>query len=106
MSHLLNKLFGRDESESQSQTQSENEIRSSSVTGSQNQDSRTTHTSTGGQVTTEGTVVQRDGVNIKSTISSDASSTVSLANQQKLNELVTKLGSLLILFNYSLYIFF
>ena len=49
------------------------------------------NTSLGGPVV-EGRTVQHDGVNIKSSISSDVSSTVSVANQQKLNDLVSKLG--------------
>ena len=42
---------------------------------------------------TEGRTVQHGDVNVKSTISSDVSSTVSIANQQKLNDLVSRLGS-------------
>jgi hypothetical protein len=87
MSHLINKLLGKDETQSHS-----NGIQSSSVTGSPKDDSKTTNTSAGGQVITEGRTVQHGGVNIKSTISSDAKSTVSMANQQKLNDLVSKLG--------------
>lgn len=37
--------------------------------------------------------VQRDGVNIKSTVSTDGSSSIQLINQQKITDLVSKLGS-------------
>ncbi|CAF1308291.1 unnamed protein product [Adineta steineri] len=47
---------------------------------------------TGGQ-NTESHSVQRDGVNIKSTVHTEGTSTVSMANQQKLTDLVSKLGS-------------
>jgi len=94
MSHLINKLLGReDDSESHSQSQSHSsktETHTSAGGGGERNVQR--QNSSGGQVS-EGRTVQHEGVNIKSTISSDTNSTVSLANQQKLNELVTKLGS-------------
>jgi hypothetical protein len=98
MSHLINKLLGR-EDESKSHTHAagacEGETCSTSTSGGakhSHKDSKTVHTSAGGH-TVEGRTVQHEGVNIKSTISSDASSTVSMANQQKLNDLVSRLGS-------------
>jgi hypothetical protein len=103
MSHLINKLLGReDESTTQANAAAaaaaacEGETCSTSTSGgakhSHKHDSKTVNTNAGGH-TVEGRTVQHEGVNIKSTISSDASSTVSMANQQKLNDLVSKLGS-------------
>ena len=85
MTSIINKLLGRDdESHSHSSSQS-------------SESSSTAHAQAHGSSDaaargTESRTVQHEGVNIKSTISSDAQSTVSMANQQKLNDLVTKLG--------------
>jgi len=113
MSHIINKLLGRDDEhhtktdEAKIETEKshasatggehhgkkiEGEIHTTTLHNENNPNTKTVHTSIGGQ-TTEGRAVQRDGVNVKSTISSDGSSTVSLANQQKLNELISRLGS-------------
>jgi len=89
MSHLINKLLGReDEHESHTGTVIKTQAGStgSSSTGVQRQNS------SGGTVV-EGRTVERDGVNIRSTVSSDAVSTVSMANQQKLSDLVSRLGT-------------
>ncbi|CAF1400844.1 unnamed protein product [Adineta steineri] len=48
---------------------------------------------TGSGQNTESHSVQRDGVNIRSTVQTEGTSTVSMANQQKLTDLVSKLGS-------------
>jgi len=89
MTSIINKLLGKDDDKHSHDSHShthESKSQSGSVS------SATTNTSTGGGVV-EGRVVERDGVNIRSTVSSDTSSTVQLANQQKLNDLVTRLGA-------------
>lgn len=82
MTSIINKLLGRDD-DSESHSSSHKTETSASTHGNANGAGHGTETRT----------VQHEGVNIKSTISSDAQSTVSMANQQKLNDLVTKLGS-------------
>lgn len=83
MSNFINKILGRDE---------ETEHHSATVIKTHTGDkSAHSNNSAGGQ-SSEVHQVQRDGVNIKSTVSSDSVSTVSMANQQKLNDLVSKLG--------------
>lgn len=87
MTSLINKLLGReDESDSHSSSTKTETHTSASSGGVQRQNS------SGGQSGNVHTV-QHEGVSIKSTVSSDLNSTVSMANQQKLNDLVTKLGS-------------
>jgi len=76
MSHIIDKIFGKGDSESHSHSSH----------------TKTETNSSNGQVM-EGRTVQHGDVNVKSTISSDATSTVSMANQNKLNNLVSKLGS-------------
>jgi hypothetical protein len=108
MSHIINKLLGRDdESESHSQSHSSHgktETHTSTSAGGSERHSQ--RQNGGGAQIIEGRTVQHEGVNIKSTISSDASSTVSMVNQQKLNDLVSKLGLLsLLLTHFSPFIF-
>lgn len=84
MTSIINKILGRDDE-------------SHSHSTSHNTESSTTRTHAHGNTdaaaqNTETRTVQHEGVNIKSTVSSDVQSTVSLANQQKLKDLVTKLG--------------
>jgi len=89
MSHLINKLLGREDDSGSHSSSSKTETSSSSTSG----DKHIQRQNSGGGQVTEGRTVQHEGVNIKSTISSDASSTVSMANQQKLDSLVSQLGS-------------
>jgi hypothetical protein len=86
MSHIINKILGREE---------ETERHSGTVIRTEMGSSSGDKKRTEGDQSSETRTVQRDGVNIKSTVSSDTTSTVSMINQQKINELVTKLGKLL-----------
>lgn len=96
MSHLINKLLGRDDESashshsSESKHETHTSVQSKRIRR-ENQTLLTVFVSLGKPVV-EGRTVQHEGVNIKSTVSSDVSSTVSMANQQKLNDLVSKLG--------------
>lgn len=109
MTSIINKILGKDHEHDQTrktEIKCEDGSCSKTVTGAHKKECKTSCTSgekcdqkmeckttcAGGE-TCETRTVQRDGVNIKSTISSDGASTVSLANQQKLTDLVTKLGS-------------
>jgi hypothetical protein len=110
MSHIINKLLGRDD-EPENRSQSSNshgktETHTSTSTGGSEKNSHRQNGG-GGQII-EGRTVQHEGVNIKSTISSDTSSTVSMANQKKLSDLVSKLGLPLLLIDslFSIHIFF
>ena len=80
MASIINKLLGRDDDSESHSSSHKTEVKTSA------------HGSSKGDNVTETHAVQHEGVNIKSTISSDAKSTVSMVNQQKLNDLVTKLG--------------
>lgn len=68
----------------------------SSITGGEGhghkQECRTVNTSATEQCT-RGNAAQHEGVTVKSTVSSDSSSTVSISNQQRLDEIISKLGS-------------
>ena len=89
MSHIIDKLLGREgESHSQS-SHTKTESHTSVSAGTRVTDEKQNN---GGQEN-ENHTVQHEGVNIKSTVSSDIKSTVSMENQNRLNELVTKLGS-------------
>jgi hypothetical protein len=105
MTSIINKLLGKDDDKHLHGTHSHShDVKCESGTCS----TSTTHSSTGGKAfraksdsksinsssggVCEGRTIERDGVNIRSTVSSDSSSTVQLANQQKLNDLVTRLG--------------
>ena len=110
MTSIINKLLGKDHEHDHAQSQ-KTEVKcedgscKTTVSGVHNKESKTSCTSgekcdqkiecktkgAGGE-TCETRTVQRDGVNIKSTISSDGSSSISLENKQKLTDLVTKLG--------------
>lgn len=87
MTSIINKILGRDEDSESHSSSHKTEVKTSAHGHS--------HGSNKGDNVTETHAVQHEGVNIKSTISSDAKSTVSMANQQKLSDLVTKLGRLL-----------
>lgn len=102
MSHIINKLLGRDdEAESRSHGKMETHT-SSSISGNEKQMQRQSNGT--GQVI-EGRTVEHEGVNIKSTISSDARSTVSMVNQRKLNDLISKLGLSLLSHSFPISIF-
>jgi hypothetical protein len=110
MSHIINKLLGRDD-EPETRSQSHNshgktEINTSTSAGGSEKHSHRQNNG-GGQII-EGRTVQHEGVNIKSTISSDTSSTVSMVNQKRLSDLVSKLGLPLLLIDslFSIHIFF
>lgn len=90
MSNFINKILGREE---ETESHSGVVIKTQAGGAGKSGDSRTESTSSAGSHTSEGRTVQRDGVNITSTVSSDATSSVSMVNQQKLNDLVSKLGS-------------
>lgn len=99
MASIINKLLGKDTESEHTQktdTKCESGTCSTSVTGGEKHGVKT-ESSTGGargaNDNSQTHTVQRDGVNIKSTISTEGSSSVSLANQQKLSDLVSKLGS-------------
>jgi hypothetical protein len=97
MSNFINKILGKDETESHSGV-----IIKTQAGGP----TRTNETHVQGQtdagfVAVDSRTTQRDGVNITSTVSSDVASTISMSNQQKINDLVKKLGELF-KFNYSL----
>jgi len=99
MSAIINKLLGRDDETEHSRkngTKSGSVTLTTSITGGEKcgnkQECKTGTCETCGP-TLESRTIQRDGVNIKSTIStSEGNSSVSFINQQKLNDLVTKLG--------------
>jgi len=91
MSTFINKLLGRDD-ESESHSHSSHHKTETSTSSTDGQKHIHKQNSSGDQVI-DGRTVQHEGVNIKSSISSDVTSTVSMANQRKLNDLVTKLGS-------------
>jgi hypothetical protein len=81
MASIINKLLGKDEDKTHSHSK---DVKCSSCTSAtscekhdQKQESRTMY---------------GEGVTVKSTVSSDSSSTVSLANQQKLNNLMAQLS--------------
>ncbi|CAF2418541.1 unnamed protein product [Rotaria sp. Silwood2] len=100
MSNFLNKLLGKDgESTSHScshkaDVKCESGTCSTSITGGEKlgrkSDDEIVNINTDEQVI-EGRTVQREGVNIKSIVSSDIISNVAIANQQKLNDLISKL---------------
>lgn len=97
MASIINKLLGKDTESShehKTETKCADGSCSTTVTGGEKhgnkQDSKSGNTQSDNSDTR---TVQRDGVNIKSTISTDGSSSVSLVNQQKLSDLVAKLGS-------------
>jgi len=100
LASIINKLLGKDDDKSHSHSHSQTQSHSSDAksesgtcsTSGQKCDSKGMNTCAGGQII-EGRTVQHDGVNIKSTISSDTSSTVSMANQQRLTDLVSRLGA-------------
>lgn len=84
MTSIINKILGRDEDSETHSSSHKTEVKTTAHGQS--------HGHSKGDNVTETHAVQHEGVNIKSTISSDAKSTVSMVNQQKLNDLVTKLG--------------
>jgi len=86
MSHIINKLLGRETESDSHSSSTATETHTSASSGSEQKNSA------GGQ-NSQSHTVQHEGVNIKSTISSDIDSTVSIANQKRLNDLVSKLGS-------------
>lgn len=93
MSHIINKILGKDD---------DSKIHSHVHKADVKCDSETCHpvpsfekgTDRIINPTVEGRVVERDGVDIKSTVSSDVSSSISLANRQRMDELVSQLGML------------
>lgn len=99
MASIINKLLGKDtehEHTQKTEVKCEGGTCSTSVTGGEKHGTKTECSTGKGHGACDNSdthTVQRDGVNIKSTISTDGSSTVSLANQQKLTDLVSKLGS-------------
>jgi len=97
MSNFINKILGKDETESHSgviiKTQAGGPARTSDIHVQGKTDA--------GFVAVDSRTTQLDGVNITSTVSSDVASTISMSNQQKINDLVKKLGELF-KFNYSL----
>jgi len=94
MASIINKLLGReDESESGSQSHQSYEKSETSTSATSGDTKQVQRQNSGGGQNSSTRTVQHEGVNIKSTISSDNSSSVSLASQQKLTDLVTRLGS-------------
>lgn len=102
MTSIINKLLGKDHDNDhshKSETKCESGTCSTTVSAAHKQgaakvsecNTSTCTRNTGTESETH--AVQRDGVNIKSTISTEGNSTVSLANQQKLVDLVSKLGA-------------
>jgi hypothetical protein len=87
MSHIINKLLGREDESGSNSHSSKTETSTSSSTGE-----KIVRQNSSGAQTSEPRTVQYEGVNIKSTVSSDASSTVSMVNQKRLNDLISKLG--------------
>lgn len=90
MSQILDKLLGRDHDSQSHSSSTKTETHTSVDTGSRATDEK--HHNADGQTIASHTV-QHEGVNIKSSVSSDLKSTVSIENQNRINELVTKLGS-------------
>ncbi|UJR33012.1 hypothetical protein I4U23_020472 [Adineta vaga] len=95
MTSIINKLLGKDnEHAHKTEVKCESGSCSTTLTGGEKCGTKQEcKTEIAHGETCESRTVQRDGVNIKSTISTDGKSTLSLANQQKLTDLVTKLGS-------------
>lgn len=102
MSSIINKLLGKDDDKHHGTHAHSQDVKCSSGTCSTTTttggeacgtkcDSKNINTCAGSSIQGEGRTV--DGVNIKSTVTSDTSSTVQLANQQKLTELVSRLGA-------------
>jgi len=86
MTSIINKILGKDDDKHSHSTHSHSsDVKCSSDTCAK--------TATGGAHTVEGRTVQHEGVNIKSTVTSDVSSSVQLANQQKLTDLLSRLGA-------------
>ncbi|CAF3424116.1 unnamed protein product [Rotaria sp. Silwood1] len=99
MNQFINKLLGKDDEHChshKSDVKCDNETCNSLILGGEKlgckTDNKPININTDEQII-EGRTIQHDGVNIKSTVSSDVSSTVSIANQQKLTDLVSKLSS-------------
>jgi phage host-nuclease inhibitor protein Gam len=89
MSNFINKILGKDETESHSgvviKTQAGGPTRTNETHVQGQTDS--------GTITVDSRTTQHDGVNITSTVSSDVASSISMTNQQKINDLVRKLGT-------------
>ncbi|CAF4594054.1 unnamed protein product [Rotaria sp. Silwood1] len=99
MNQFINKLLGKDDEHChshKSDEKCESETCNSLILGGEKlgckTDNKPININTDEHII-EGRTIQHDGVNIKSTVSSDVSSTVSIANQQKLTDLVSKLSS-------------
>jgi len=90
MSNFINKILGRDD---ETESHSGVVIKTQAGGSAKSTDKHTEEQSGSGTRVTDSRTVQRDGVNIKSTVSSDVASSVSMANQQKLNNLVSQLGT-------------
>jgi len=88
MSNFINKILGKEETESHSGVI----IKTQAVGPTKTTDTHLQGQNGSGTVSVDSRTVQRDGVNITSTVSSDVASSVSMANQQKLGDLIKKLG--------------
>lgn len=86
MSKFIDKLFGHDD---EKKTTAAVRQETHQATGTTSTHAATSST----QNAAMGAAHQRDGVNVRSTVTSDSSSSISLANQQRLTDLVTQLGS-------------
>jgi len=76
MSNFVNKLFGKHDEH-----------------GTVRQETHQTSATSGTHAAAQDRLSQHDGVSVRSTVTSDSTSSVSLANQQRLTDLVTQLGS-------------
>ncbi|CAF0771638.1 unnamed protein product [Rotaria sordida] len=101
MSNFFTKLLGKDDDSTnhshshKGDVKCESETCGTSITGGEKHgrksDSTIINTNTDKQVI-EGRTTQHEGVNVKSTVSSDVSSSVTIANQQQLNDLISKIS--------------
>ena len=101
MSSIINKILGKNDDSHHHHhhhgTSHGPDAVTTTVTGEKhgdNHDSTTTTTvaDNGPTVNENGHVMHGDGVTVRSTVSSDTKSTVSMKNQQKLSNLLSKLG--------------